>query len=146
MVEVIDPVKGLDQSGHAGGFQHRRHPHQPRQIARQLRFAAHAFDQGVAGNGKLGAAQGPRIGDHGFGGFEQVRQLGRVGEVGPGRRELGDAEAVGITQGPQGGSLGAIAPVHRPEFDELEIVLFCECEALLERHLLEPGIQVRGII
>ena len=32
-----------------------------------------------------------------------------------------------------------------PEFDELEIVLLGQGKSLLERHLLEPGIQVHGI-
>ena len=88
----------------------------------------------------------PGVGDRGFGDFQQVGKFGGIGEIGPGRRELGDGQAIGVAQAAQGGGLGAIAAVHRPEFDELEIVLLGQGKALLERHLLEPGIQVHGII
>ena len=100
----------------------------------------------MAGDGELGAVQHPRIGDGLFGDFQQGGNIRRIGEVGPGRRELGEGQAIVIRQlAPGRGGAALVAPVHRPIFDEGEAQLFGQRETLFERHLLEPGIQVDGI-
>ena len=100
MVQVIDPIVGLDQPGDACLFQQRPDAHQARGIAGELGFPRHPVDQGVAGNGELAAAQSPGVGDGLFAHPEQVRQFGCIGQIGPVGRELRHLQPIVIHQFP----------------------------------------------